>query len=311
MRSPLALAALFAFAAARASAWTIADTFIGGDFLNAFDWETLDDPTHGRVNYVDQQTALDRNLTYIAGNQFIMRADSFNQVQSDGRGRDSVRIHSHSSYQNVVLVLDIEHMPVGCGTWPAFWTLSTDGTWPTGGEIDIIEGVNNIEQDLVSLHAAEGCQVTAVQPSGSFPCDPNIDGPDGGCGATLAGSANYGTNFNSEGGGWYAMQKAGDGISVWFWPRNGRVPNDVRNGQSSVNTDAWGTPAVKFTSNSDDMSQCFDTHEILFDLTFCGDYAGGVYEQSGCPSTCEDYVDNNPSAFQDAFWVINSLRAYT
>lgn len=67
----------------------------------------------------------------------------------------------------------------------------------------------------------------------------------------------------------YAMQKAGDGISIWFWPRDGGVPDDVRNGQSSVNTDAWGTPAVKFYSNSADMSKYFDTHEILFDLTFC------------------------------------------
>lgn len=39
------------------------DQFIGKDFLTGFKWETMDDPTHGRVNYVDQPTALQKNLT--------------------------------------------------------------------------------------------------------------------------------------------------------------------------------------------------------------------------------------------------------
>ena len=38
--------------------------YIGTDFLNAFDWFTDSDPTHGRVNYVDRDTALRSNLTF-------------------------------------------------------------------------------------------------------------------------------------------------------------------------------------------------------------------------------------------------------
>jgi hypothetical protein len=44
-------------------------------------------------------------------------------------------------YGDAVMVLDIDHMPAGCATWPAFWTLSSAGPWPRGGEIDIIEGL--------------------------------------------------------------------------------------------------------------------------------------------------------------------------
>lgn len=40
------------------------DTFIGQDFFGGFNWETFDDPTHGRVNYVDQGTAQQTNLSY-------------------------------------------------------------------------------------------------------------------------------------------------------------------------------------------------------------------------------------------------------
>ena len=40
------------------------DTFVGQDFFNRWRWETFDDPTHGRVNYVDQEIAKQNNLSY-------------------------------------------------------------------------------------------------------------------------------------------------------------------------------------------------------------------------------------------------------
>ena len=73
-------------------------------------------------------------------NKFFMRADSQNIVDPSARGRDSVRISSWNAYGDSVIVLDVQHMPEGCATWPAFWTLSQQGPWPNGGEIDIIEG---------------------------------------------------------------------------------------------------------------------------------------------------------------------------
>lgn len=67
-----------------------------------------------------------------------MRGDDQNVVTS-GRGRNSVRIASTKAYRDSVIVMDIEHMPYGCAQWPAFWTL-TNGNWPDGGEIDMLEG---------------------------------------------------------------------------------------------------------------------------------------------------------------------------
>lgn len=52
----------------------------------------------------------------------------------------------------------------------------------------------------------------------------------------------------------------------------------------------------------------------VFDTTFCGDWAGAVFSSSqtcsALASSCEDYVRNNPSAFADAYWLINSLKVY-
>jgi hypothetical protein len=44
--------------------YRIKDVFIGQDFFNSWTWETFQDPTHGRVNYVDQATAMAKNLSY-------------------------------------------------------------------------------------------------------------------------------------------------------------------------------------------------------------------------------------------------------
>lgn len=49
--------------AARAH-FTLKDAYVGHNFLDGWNWETLADPTHGRVNYVNQDTALQSNLSY-------------------------------------------------------------------------------------------------------------------------------------------------------------------------------------------------------------------------------------------------------
>jgi len=47
-----------------AQSYFISDTFVGHDFFDTWTWETFNDPTHGRVNYVDQPTAINTNLSF-------------------------------------------------------------------------------------------------------------------------------------------------------------------------------------------------------------------------------------------------------
>lgn len=44
--------------------FVLTDTYVGRDFLQSWNWQTMDDPTHGRVNYVDKDTALATNLSF-------------------------------------------------------------------------------------------------------------------------------------------------------------------------------------------------------------------------------------------------------
>lgn len=49
----------------------------------------------------------------------------------------SVRLSSQKTYNAGTLFLaDIQAMPTGCATWPAYWTVGPN--WPNGGELDII-----------------------------------------------------------------------------------------------------------------------------------------------------------------------------
>jgi len=151
-------------------------------------------------------------------------------------------------------------------------------------------------------------------------CDTNVN-YNAGCGVTFTKSGpSYGEDFNMNGGGYFAMVRSRFlGIQVYFWPRDSKdVPPEIldwKSGKGLIYPDpSWGLPAANFPMcpglcNYDDH---FDDHQLVFDLTFCGDWAGNTWPSSGCGSgSCVDYVNNNPSAFREAYWVVNSLRVYT
>jgi len=301
--------------------YALADKYVGNDFFNHWMWESLDDPTHGRVNYIDKWSARRTNLSFASDTKFVMRADHTNRVQPNARGRDSIRIHSNKAYGDSVTILDVSHMPEGCATWPAFWSLSQAGPWPSGGEIDIIEGVNLQVGNTMSLHTLPSC-VMPAQPARahtgstlSTNCDTRVNYNQG-CGVG-GPPVSYGAQLNARGGGWFVMARSKeDGIRGWFWGRDDPgVPQEVRGGEETREVSpspAWGLPVAHFPMGREcDYESHFNEHMFVFDLTFCGDWAGNAYPTSGCSGSCVDLVDNHPEAFVNAYWEVNSLRVYT
>lgn len=139
-----------------------------------------------------------------------------------------------------------------------------------------------------------------------------VNAPDqynnAGCGVDAPKSNTYGVGLNKIKGGVYATswtQK--DGVQVWFFPRN-LIPKDIKSGKP--NSKSWGTPIATFPFGSSCPSSKFHSLQIVINLTFCGDWAGNVYGQSGCPGTCTSFVQSNPHAFNEAYWKINSLKIF-
>jgi len=241
---------------------------------------------------------------------------------ASGRGRNSVRISSKATFNaGSLIIADIAHMPTGCGTWPALWMVGPN--WPNSGETDIIEGVNNANTDASTLHSGDGCSMDTTlsnqftgkwggnmygQPSNNCYVNAPNQWSNAGCGITGA-TGSYGAPFNTQKGGVYATLWTADGISVYFFSR-AAIPTDITH--KAPNPAKWGSPAAKFQFGASCPSSHFANHQLVINLTFCGDWAGSVFSND-CPNmgNCNDYVSKNPAAFQEAYWLINSINVYS
>jgi hypothetical protein len=65
-----------------------------------------------------------------------------------------------------IFVIDIQHMPTGSGTWPAWWSYGPN--WPNNGEIDTIETVNVEESKEHILNGSHGPCMVKVKMINSY-----------------------------------------------------------------------------------------------------------------------------------------------
>ncbi|KAL1676386.1 glycoside hydrolase family 16 protein [Schizophyllum commune] len=313
MKTAVAFSVLLASAGPALAAYVKSESFVGQSFYDGFDFQAIADPTHGRVNYVDAQTAKDKNLTYASADSFVLRMDSTTVLDPAGAGRDSVRIRSKNTYTTHVLVADVRHMPQGCGTWPAIWE-TNEATWPAGGEVDILEGVNDVVPNAATLHTSPGCTMPATRDELGTPtqadCDTAVNG-NAGCGVKFSDATSFGPALNAQGGGWYAMERTDSFIKVWFWPRGAAdVPIGVSEGHDDVDTANWGTPQAFFPSDTCNIAEHFDAHNIIINLTLCGDWAGATFNTDGCSGVCLDVANSQPETFKDAYFDIAAINVY-
>lgn len=185
-------------------------------------------------------------------------------------------------------------------------------SWPYRGEIDIIEAVNEDSTNQMTLHTAQNCtmqrtpwanNMTGVSTGDN--CDVWQTG-NGGCGVR---GGKYGSTFNGAGGGAYVTEWTESGVKIWYFAMQD-MPADILS--SHPNPDAWtATPQSTFPFGSSCDANHFGPQSVIFDITFCGDWAGNVYQGSQCPGTCVDFVANNPAAFLDTYWSIRALRVYS
>ncbi|RDW84455.1 hypothetical protein BP6252_02045 [Coleophoma cylindrospora] len=308
------LLALACAAGTASAGYTLQDNYDHTNFFSEFDFFTAPDPTQGFVTYVSAAVANSSGIAgYVAAtpNNVVYLGVDHTTMNPSG-GRSSVRVTSSKSYTKGLFIADIAHMPAStCGLWPAFWTVGPN--WPASGEIDVIEGVNADTTDTITLHTASGCTMTntgALSSSSLSNGDCNAGNAGTGCGFTTQDTQGYGSGFNTVGGGVYAMEWTSSAIQVFFFPRNA-IPADITSG--SPDPTSWSTPVARFSGSGCDIDSHFMNHNIVFDTTFCGQWAGQVWSSSSCASlasSCDAYVGANPSAFSEAYWAVNSVKVY-
>ena len=117
------------------------------------------------MEYVNSSVAWSQGLVSVLPNgTAYMGADRTTRIiPNKGISRKSVQIQSYDTWNSGLFITDVRHMPAGCGTWPALWTVGYN--WPQDGEIDIIEGVNNQIGVRTTLHTGPHCDMKTEDPS--------------------------------------------------------------------------------------------------------------------------------------------------
>jgi hypothetical protein len=312
MRSTTTIMGLGALlgAAAGVQAYTLHDNFDKDNFFHEFEFFTSRDPTNGFVQYSSAKDANSKSLAGFAQEGVYLGVDY--TTVNPSAGRASVRVTSKKSYDGGLFIADFQHMPGStCSYWGAYWLFGPN--WPAGGEIDILEGVNTQTTNAITLHTSPGCVMTNEgSAAGTVLKDGNCNANTAFTGCSQSTQAPFGDSFNDIGGGVYAMEWTSDHIAVWFFPRS-NIPADITSGNPNVAS--WGSPTARFVGGSGcNISKYFKANNIVINTSLCGDWAGKVWSQdaecSALAPTCQEYAAKNPKAFENAYWLINSIKVY-
>jgi len=315
VRSSLLPCAVFLLPALVAAQYSMVKEYSGSSFFD--DWNfynNYDNLTQGNVEFVSAQEAGKDNLAYVnsAGNA-IIKVDNTSTV-TVGSNRNSVRISTKDHFTvGSLWITEMTHVPYGCSVWPAFWSSAVD--WPSGGEIDTFEGVNQVTMNQMALHTASGCShsANAIQTSkliNSTDCSTAANGNEG-CVVTTPSTSSYGEGFAADGGGMFVTEFASSGISIWFF-NHSSIPSLLQGNASSVNTSDLGIPTANWPASSCSISNFFEPQALVFDITLCGDFAGNanVFSET-CPGVCyDDWVLGTPSNYDTAYFEVQYVRVY-
>lgn len=313
MRAPAFVAALLLPLLASAQ-YQMVKEYIGDHFFD--DWQfynNYDNLTNGNAYFVGAKQASKDRLAFVndAGHA-IMKVDNSSEL-NPGDKRNTIRVSTTDRYTvGSLWIADILHIPYGCSVWPAWWSSAVN--WPQGGEIDTLEGVNQVTMSHMALHTKPGCKQsnTTVETStlvNSTDCSTLVNNNEG-CTVTNPG-ATYGPAFAAAGGGVFVTEFAAKGISIWFFPRSS-IPQMLQVNASTIDTSALGTPVANWPSDECNVNSFFEPQELVFDITLCGDFAGnsGIFLQT-CSGVCyDDWVLGPPSNYDSAYFEVQYVRVY-
>ncbi|GAX27342.1 hypothetical protein FisN_23Lh083 [Fistulifera solaris] len=246
--------------------------------------------------------------------------------------RDSIRLEGIRRFNRGLFIIDVRHMPTGCGVWPAFW-LTDEANWPVNGEIDIVEGVNYQSEAKTALHSTKGCSMTDIPlgvMTGTWDTAQGIpDAKTGipdmtlryarncfvydqhqwlnqGCVAVDQQGGTLGGPLNEKGGGVYALEwdPINRHIRSWVFTPHSTVPENLVQAirtaslppEDRIDPDPslWPIPYAYYAIG--DETDCPSSHfrhmRLVFNTAFCGSVAGNRY-QMDCPKQAKDFPTCN------------------
>lgn len=192
-----------------------------------------------------------------------------------------MRVQSKKQYNDGLFIFDVIHTPYACAAWPALW-LTDPSNWPTNGEIDVMESVNQgTNGNQMTLHTTAGCSMGVKREETATVLTKNCDAYDSdnaGCGVD-GKSDSFGAALNSAGGAIVALEWRNAGIRMWQFPHDS-APADITSASPTPNS--WGTATADFPSTDCDISSHFKNQSIIVNIDLCGTLTNSVWAKSGC-----------------------------
>jgi hypothetical protein len=228
------------------SGWTtvFSDDFAGaaGSAPSSSNW-FYDEGTGFGTGEIEQMTNSTNNV-YLDGNgHLVLKAINNGGTWTSGRIESTRDDFEAPPGGELEMTAEIEqpNPASGLGYWPAFWALGapmrTGGTWPTSGEIDMMEDVNGLNEASQTLHDASNSPGHAL-----------IACPTTGC---QAGYNTYSVIIN----------RTNTSAETLEFLMDGTVENTIT--EASVGTTAW--------------QEAIDHgFFIIFDLAMGGNYPNGI-----------------------------------
>ncbi|KAK0446083.1 glycoside hydrolase family 16 protein [Desarmillaria tabescens] len=284
------------------SAYDIVRDYSGSTFFDRWDFLGTGIISRWRVQgdvwWLSKADAFAQGLAYVnnAGNA-IIKVDNMHNVVY-GQKRNSVRITSQDIYAVGSCgssMSNISHLDVRFG--PLFgpqaikmngpWEARLSGMFPKTYSIKVEQLLKRTVLSLLVVRFLE-----------------------------LKENSLY-TGLAEAGGGVWATQFDVSGIFIWFWSRP-NVPASISATTASTGVDLsdWGPPSASYPATYCNIPEFFSAQNLVLDITLCGQWAGlsNLYFPSCGSGTGTCYADSvvGPgSTFNDAYFEISYIRAYT
>lgn len=255
----------------------------GRGFFDGFSFLT-EDMNHGAAHYLDKGEAMREGVAQAHGSHAILSAGHRDPVYK--YKRYSAKIATTRSWNHFLATMRFSHVPYGCGVWPAFFTLAPGRQWPDGGEVDILEYVND-DVSKTSFHCGESCTLSqsAVNKYGGMPDrnDMNYN-----CKTQYPDHLGCAPNkWMRSGQGWanspgvLALERTEEYLKVFFLPE-GSIPGDLLAGDPRP--DSWDHSHLisyyPFAASGCSPS-VMAAQQLILSIGFCGDWASKVWGASG------------------------------
>lgn len=172
-------------------------------------------------------------------------------------------------------MIDLDHMPEGCGTWPAIWLLG-DAQSTSYREIDILEGVNSTQSANNSNATTIWTRPKCIQ---NLPAGANCRYDSAniyGC-SQSAPPNSFGHGFNKSNGGVFVLEFVQNShLKLWFF-FSADKPQDLASAHPDPST--WNDPYYTV-----DISTCtndFKDMNLIINTMLCGGW-----DESDFPKSC-------------------------